>query len=92
MAGTGEPLTITTEQLTKETEKKRTTNAYWSEAEDVKLLKVLLEEQANGLQAESGWKKSVWNKVVLALHQEFPASKNKTADKARTRFDKVSPL
>ncbi|KIJ22758.1 hypothetical protein M422DRAFT_276769 [Sphaerobolus stellatus SS14] len=89
MADTGEPLNHSIEPIAKQTEKKKTVNVYWSEAEDAKLVEVLLEEQANGQQAESGWKKAVWTKVIIALHQESPASKNKTADKAKTRYDRL---
>ncbi|KIJ30883.1 hypothetical protein M422DRAFT_267492 [Sphaerobolus stellatus SS14] len=89
MGDTGEPSNYTDESLAKPPEKKKTANVSWSEAEDAKLVEVLLEEQANGQQAESGWKKAVWTKVIQALHQESPDSKNKTADKAKMRFDRL---
>ena len=92
MGDTGEPSICPNEPLSKPPEKKKSANVTWSEAEDAKLVEVLLEEQANGQQVESGWKKAVWTKVIQALHEESPGSKNKTADKAKTRFDRVSGL
>ncbi|KIJ27799.1 hypothetical protein M422DRAFT_270982 [Sphaerobolus stellatus SS14] len=89
MGDTSEPSIYLNDTLSKPQEKKKTPHVTWSEAEDAKLVEVLLEEQANGQQAESGWKKAVWTKVIQTLHQELPDSSNKTADKAKMRFDRL---
>lgn len=65
----------------------------WSDAEDVKWVELLLEEQANGMQAESGWKKATWIRVLGKLQEAMlDVSKDKTWEKLKSHHEQVSVL
>jgi hypothetical protein len=42
--------------------------ASWSDAQDLTLLKVLIEDSRNGKQAETGFKKPTWEKAKNAVN------------------------
>ncbi|KIJ36074.1 hypothetical protein M422DRAFT_261622 [Sphaerobolus stellatus SS14] len=69
---------------------KRAPNTVWSDAEDQKWVECLLDEQAQGLQGENGWKMATWVRILAKLQEAFPeSSKNKTAIKLKTRHERV---
>jgi hypothetical protein len=71
-------------------EKPKRVPVNWSDAEDAKYLELLLEQLEDGLQAENGWKRQTWVKVLTGLQAALPQAKDKTIDKLKSRHDRVS--
>ena len=68
---------------------KRSPSVLWTRAEEDKYLDLLLEEQAQGTQAENGWKKATWVKVLYKLQETFPSAKDKTVEKLQSHHERV---
>ncbi|HEV7737058.1 MAG TPA: hypothetical protein VGO47_06775 [Chlamydiales bacterium] len=76
--------------LKKETEPGKRAMVKWSEAEDTLVVDILLEEKSLGGMSDNGWKRQVWIKVVEKLKREIPGSGDKTAEKTKSRYERVS--
>ncbi|KZT39311.1 hypothetical protein SISSUDRAFT_1098751 [Sistotremastrum suecicum HHB10207 ss-3] len=66
----------------------KASRAVWTSAEEAKLVDVLMDNTA--LQAESGWKKSVWTTCTTALKEGFPEIKPaKGCTQCKNRWERM---
>ncbi|KAF9503165.1 hypothetical protein BS47DRAFT_1286275, partial [Hydnum rufescens UP504] len=63
--------------------------AKWTDSDRAEMLQILLSEQVEGNQSETGWKSGVYAHVAVALNKILSKGGSKNTEPVRNQYSKV---